>query len=330
MASEVQKVIERYRQLLEVKDAQQMRYMAQQWLQVENALMSRIETLASYVTYMREQGQSVSMTSVLRLQQYKDLLGQARIEVKRYNQYASEQIRRNQVDLVQQGVNAAVEQIGAAYMDANRPPEFITRIPVKAVEYMIGYASDGSPLNTLLMKDYSGSIARLTQTLINSTAQGINPRVTARAMANDMAGNLQRALTIARTEQNRTFRTANTMAAKESGLVRTWIWRSALQERTCIACLAQDGTEYPLEADLNDHPNGRCYKQWVIKGLQPISAQSGLEWFQTLGEDKQMDLLGPKRYEAWQNGTNFRDFAAITHNSVWGNTVQIAPLSTVV
>lgn len=322
-------MIERYRLLLEAKDVQQMRYMAQQWLQVENALMGRIETLSSYVVYMREQGQRVSMTSVMRLQQYKDLLAQARIEVERYNRYTEEQIRRSQVDLVQHGVNAAVEQINAAYMDAGRSSEFITRLPVRAVEYMIGYASNGAPLNKLLMRDYSKNIASLTQTLIDSTAQGINPRVTARKMADNMAGNLQRALTIARTEQNRTFRTANTMAARESGLVRKWIWRSALQERTCIACLAQDGTEYPLEEELNDHPNGRCFKQWVIRGLQPVGAQSGQEWFQALGEDKQKELLGPKRYEAWQNGANFRDFAAIAHNSVWGNTLQIAPLSSI-
>jgi len=144
-------------------------------------------------------------------------------------------------------------------------------------------------------------------------------------MLNDMAANLNRALTIARTEQLRAYRTAATEQMKASGVVEGWIWRSALQDRTCLACLAMDGQQFSLDEELTDHPNGRCFKQPIIKGLTPIAAKSGAEWFSQQSEETQRAMMGPKRYEAWKAGAfEFIELARRSESDVWGPSVRVA------
>jgi len=325
MPSEIQTVIERFRAAIEARDAKQMRYMAQQWLRIEHMLMGRIENLANTTYLLQQQGKTVSRSSIYQLEQYRDLLAQVKTEVNRYNRFAAEQISQAQRCYGLDGIDYTAQTIMAVYADARRHPEPFMRLPEKAIETMIGLAGDGTPLNKLLMADYQKTVLRMTQTLIDNTALGINPRITAKQMAVDMSGNLQRTLTIARTEQIRAFRIASTMSAKESGVVSGWIWRSALQDRTCIACLAMDGTEHGLDEELNDHPGGRCLKQWIVKGMPTLQAQSGQEWFNGLGTEKKKDILGQQKYEAWSSGAvKFQDFAAITHSDVWGSSVKVA------
>ena len=325
--SEVTATIERFRNLLSLQEAREMSLMAAHWLEVERNIQAHIDRLVNEVNFRLQQGEPVNITRVMQLEQYQDMIRQLRMEVIRYNQWATGIISDAQAQAARFGIANSNEIITANYTDRNMVAASFRRLPFEAVEYMVGNASDGSPLNRLLMESYPTTVTRLTQTLINSTALGVNPRETAKRMVDDMSGNFQSALTTARTEQNRVFREASTQAAKESGVVDGWIWRAALSGNTCEACLASDGTRHDTNEALDDHPNGRCFKQWIVKDLPPLQVQSGETWFRNQGADEQRRILGPGKYEAWRDGlVSFDQFAQVKQSSRWGNSIQTAPL----
>jgi hypothetical protein len=324
-------LIELFRQQMEAEEASQMADMANAWLDVERRLLAQMELLAREVADLRANNQTISRSKLYKLDRYRELLGQAQAETQKYQNWAASEIAARQVEMAKLGVVQSQTLIRESYLEAGQVVARFNLLPVEAINTMIGFAGNGTPLHELLMAAYPDAIDRLTGTLIKATAQGINPRETARQMARDMSGNLQRSLTIARTEQIRAYRSAATQQMRESGVVEGWIWRCALQEGTCMACLAMDGTEYGLEEELDDHPNGRCYRQPIVKGLTPLSAQSGADWFANQSEEMQRGMMGDQRFEAWQQGQfEFGQLAQVAHSEEWGNSVQVAPLEAVI
>jgi len=132
----------------------------------------------------------------------------------------------------------------------------LVRLNPKAVEFMIGQTFNGTPLFKLLQKSYPKDVDNLVRILINSTAKGINPLETARLLKESMNGNIQRAITIARTEQLRVFRDSNLLAMKESGVVKGWEWDA--EDDACPECDEKDGKIYTLDEPFDTHPNCRC------------------------------------------------------------------------
>jgi SPP1 gp7 family putative phage head morphogenesis protein len=323
----VQQALEEFRRQVLKQEALQMREMAQRWLEVTNRLEAQIQALAFEAVALRAKGQSLSRSKLYQMERYRDLLAQARAESTKYQAWAADLIAAKQRELAKLGIESTQALIRASYLEAGAAAVNFNLLPVEAIEAMIGYATNGSPLYDLLVAGYPDSIEALTQSLISAIARGANPRQTAREMAKAMDGELQRALVIARTEQLRAFRTAATEQMKASGVVEGWIWRSALQDRTCLACLAMDGTEHTLDEELDDHPNGRCFKQPIVTGLTPVQAQSGADWFAQQPAELQRTMMGDQRFEAWQQGQiQFSDLVTRKHSEEWGSHVAVAPL----
>lgn len=326
--SQVELVIEAYRARLLRRDAALMREMTLRWLEVERRLEAGMALLAQEAAEMRAAGNAVTPDRVRRMERYRRLLAQAKAETQRYSRWAAQRIAEGQGAAVQEGINAARDTIGATYREAGRVGAFFDVLPVEAVEAMIGFAGDGTPLDRLLMRDYAKTAAQLTQTLIESTAKGINPRETARRMANVMAGNLNRALTVARSEQLRAYRTASREQMIESGVVEGYIRRCALNSNTCMACIVLDGTMHATDELMEVHPNDRCFMQPVIKGLKPLAATSGADWFERQPAETQRAMMGPGAYEAWKSGQIELNQLASTHvHPEWGPSVRVTPLS---
>jgi len=326
----VQRLIEQYRQRVEAEDAAQMQELARRWLQVERQLEAAIELLAREAADLRAQGKPVSRLTLYQMERYRDLLGQARAETLKYQRWAAQEITSRQWAMAQRGVTESQALIRETYLEAGAAVARFNLLPVEAIQAMIGYAGNRTPLLDMLSASYPESVERLTEILIDSTARGINPRQTARSMAEAMSGNLQRALTISRTEQLRAYRTAATQQMRESGVVDGWIWRCALQERTCLACLAMDGTEHSLDEELDDHPNGRCYRQPMVRGLARLDMTSGMAWFETQSAEMQRGMMGDRLYEAYAQGQiTFSDLAETRHSEEWGTTVGVRSLEAI-
>ena len=68
------------------------------------------------------------------------------------------------------------------------------------------------------------------------------------------------------------------------------------------------GTEHALdEPGPLDHPQGRCSRMPLVKpelvpGAPTPTIESGPEWLARQPEGVQRSVLGPRRFEAWQDG----------------------------
>lgn len=325
--SRVQAALDDYRAAILTQEAGQMRDMAKRWLTVERSLEAAITALAQEALEMQARGERLSRSKLYEMERYRSLLGQAYAETQKYQKWAQDLIEKRQGEMAKLGVESSRATIRASYLDAGATVAKFNLLPTEAIEAMAAVTAQGTPLGRLLQDAYTESVQRLTDTLINSTAKGINPRKTARMMADAMAGNLDRALKIARTEQLRVFRAAATEQMRASGVVSGWIWRSAMQPRTCLSCLAMDGTLHDLDEELNDHPEGRCFRQPIIEGLEPIQVTSGAEWFATQDEEIQQAMMGDAKYEAWKEGRfDFGDLARVSTSETWGAEVRVATL----
>ena len=113
---------------------------------------------------------------------------------------------------------------------------------------------------------------------------------------------LNRALTIARTEQLRAYREASRRSyAENADILDGWIWLSARDSRTCVSCWAMHGTRHRVTETLDDHINGRCTAIPMVKGHDP-GIRTGEELFRELPPAQQRSILGPAAHEAWLDG----------------------------
>lgn len=311
-----------FKSLLLQKEAAQMRTMARAWVSVEDRLEAQISAMAREAA---ESGQAMTAAQLYRMDRYRSLVSQARREYVNYAEYAAGVVKDGQLEYARMGLANA-----AGAIDAVTGVRLgFDRLPISAIQNMIGLAVDGSPLSALLkqrMVSESGAFARLTQTLIDATAQGWNPAKTARAMAGDLTAGLDKALTIARTEQLRVYRQAAVEQYRASGVVVGQKRLSAHDERVCAACLADEGTVYPLDKPIPDHPNGRCTGVPVVEGMPEAQWTVGESWLNSQDEATQRSILGPGRYDLWQSGTPLSAFVTKTSNQTWGGSLGVTPL----
>jgi SPP1 gp7 family putative phage head morphogenesis protein len=323
------------RQLLAREDAQ-MSQMAQRWLQVEQALQAEIDALIYEVRELRQAGERVTQGKLWRIQRYRNLLRQAEAEFDRYADYAADLIRTQQERLVRLGVEHATQTIQLSYWQYGIIDASFQRLPVRAVEYLVGLAGNGQPVGELLkarmVRDADGNPIpgvwdRLTRSLITGTARGMNPRLIARAMRDDLAGGLNKAMVIARTEELRPYRQAGTDAYAESGVVEGHKRLTAHDRRVCPACIADEGTVYPVGTPIGDHPQGRCSSVPVLIDVPEPTWVSGEAWFSRQSRKIQLSILGQGRLDAWEDGTfDFGDLTIKTFDETWGESLNPAPL----
>ena len=149
--------------------------------------------------------------------------------------------------------------------------------------------------------------------LVQGVAAGRNPRETARLMVANVQdafdGGLARAQVIARTETIDAYRVgAKAQHEANADVLAGWVWLANLSERTCPSCVAMHGTEHDLdESGPLDHPQGRCSRMPLVKpelvpGTPKPTIESGPEWLTRQPEGVQRSVLGPRRFEAWQDG----------------------------
>ena len=305
----------------------QMDDMARRWLGVESALEAQMTALAEELARMRDAGKSIEAWRLFELERYRTLLSQAESQVVGYSRYAGKLIAGRQEELAGLGIEHAAEAIRMSYLGAGgRVGSYFNVLPVDAIEQMIGFAGDGSPLNALLRGSWPDAVDGLTQALVDGTALGRNPREVAREMRDGLSQGLDRMLTIARTEQLRTYREAARSQYQESGLVHSYKRLAALD--ACIACTALDGEAYDVGEELEVHPNCRCASVPIVEGLPEIEYQTGADRFAELSEDEQRSRMGDGAYELYAAGQiGLSDFAVHSESADWGPSIRTATLA---
>src|SRR3990172_1316982 len=278
----VTRVMLRFKADLLAMETLQVAEMTRRWLEMENFLLEEFESLAAYIKKLRDAGEEIPRSKIVKLNRYRSFLAQIADQLNQYTNYAEGFIAAEQRNWLVLAIEHAVQAIKAYYATHGRVAGAFNILPVSAIESMVGLAGNGSPLRNLLTASWPNAIEGLTESLINAIALGKNPNETALLMAKKFGVGLDRAINIARTEQLRVYRTANLAQYKESGVVRGYQRLSARDTRVCPACLfADDGTIYSLDDPFDEHPQGRCTPVPVVIGLPVVTWQSGISWFES-------------------------------------------------
>lgn len=317
----IQKIAEQRARLM-AHEAATMREMAQRWQGVEDALRADMLDLAMYLDEIRLKGEMITPARLLQMERYKALIADARREQAQYSEWLANSIADDQRQAVGQGITDAQQLIEAAGMDAKIASMAFDHINTGAVEFMAGFAGDGTPLYDLLRASYPESVVRLTDALVQGLARGVGPRATAALMQKHMAGNLDRALLIARTEQLRALRAGSLEQMKQSNVVNGYIRRAQRNSQTCAACLALDGTYQKSAEVFKSHPACRCYAQPVLRYGKTPSFPSGPEWLAKQPESVQRSVLGKGKFELFKDGKlDWGQVAQVHEDPVWGPTI---------
>ena len=227
------------------------------------------------------------------------------------------------------------------------PPELartittsFTVLPSEAIEAAAGILAEGGPLSDKIEKTFGRAVRdQVEKHILEGITVGRNPRQIARTLAKNLeesAGlGLKWAMSTVRTAQIKSYQVATHMTyAANSEIVPGWIWWSALDSRTCMSCINQHGGEHPHTEVLNDHHQGRCaaipkaltYADLGLDIPGPPGAaevETGQEWFKKQPRARQREMMGPQKWEAWDNDEfAFADLSQKYDDDVYGDLLR--------
>lgn len=212
----------------------------------------------------------------------------------------------------QVGILAAMLPAGQDLFDVSRPWRIGELRDLQAI-----VRRSGEQITSLARPLAPDAYQAVRRELVRGVAVGANPRATAARMVeraeSEFNGGLTRALTISRTETLDAHRAAAAVGqARHPEVLAGWVWMCALSPRTCRACLAMHGREFPLEEPGPiGHQQCRCarsplVKPWSDLGFDveepPSAVPDAVAYFERLTPDQQRAILGRKGYEAWLAG----------------------------
>lgn len=269
---------------------------------------------------------------VMRLGRWKALRQQVEDELSAYSIVVRDASQNGHRESITSGLDFAYDSLKARV-----PAELLERVlplwhsfDAGAIESALGYFAEGSPLVAKLNAIAPNGAAMIQDLLTEAIAAGYNPRVWASAAARGMGMPLPWALNLARTAQLQAYRQA-TMASyrRNSHIVRGWTWAAAMDTRTCMSCIAQDGTVHGLDETLDDHHQGRCVAvpitaSWAELGFDIEEPEedraSARDWFMEQDEATQRAMFRNNLlYDAWKDGrVTWEQLSKESESDVWG------------
>lgn len=338
-------VMEAFRAALLAKERASAVRLVRAYGEVYKNLLPEIAALQREVEAMTDDTKAWKSYKLTRL---KALKKQIEYEVGRYAVVADAEITQSARTAMQLGMTDARLMVQAKLPTLAAPAVTSSwnRLPVEAVETLLGFTGPNSPLRASMEKLGPAVADAVEQKLVQGVAMGLGPRETGRAIADLVRGEMGKGLTwslqTARTTTIYSYREATRASyLANDDIVTGWIWRCALQDRTCMSCIAMDGTEFPLSETLNDHDNGRCYPEPKLKTFEelgipieeppPAVEGNAQDWFKAQPKDVQIAMMGPGKYEAWQAGKfDLRDLTTTSEHPAWGEIRVETPLKDLV
>lgn len=178
-----------------------------------------------------------------------------------------------------------------------------TVVTPDALSVLTDWLRPGSRLYTRLYQLAGVNTQSVIDAILNGVVSGFNPRRTARLVQDSFGRGLADALRFVRTAQLWAYREASraSMVANQD-VLEGWVWSAHFDDRVCMSCVVMHGTIHPVDEALNDHHNGRCAPIPLVKGFPNPVDQTGIDWFLAQPEATQKQLMGPGKYQAWQDG----------------------------
>lgn len=332
------------------------------WLRIRK----KLDDLEEEQQRLLSAGEDIPMVWFYNNERYQKLLKQVSDELQKFASYAEDKTLEQQAQAVRQGLSDAEE---LALLALGEVPAGINikwfSLNRRAVETMVGMNQPGSPLHMLFSVFGAEGLSLAKTALEDALILGQGPRDVARALRDALGVSLTRALTIARTEMLRAYRTANLASYKENRhIVKGWKWMATLDKRTCASCFAMHGKVFDIDEEFVSHPNCRCTAAAVTPTWEEIGNRYGLDLseldqrevetmeslmargyteeqanqylmrsltgeqaFGMLDEKTQQEILGKAKFLAWKDGAfEFADLSVMTHSPIWGDGRKVASL----
>jgi SPP1 gp7 family putative phage head morphogenesis protein len=328
--SELERLIRSFRNDVLKRERNASSELVRVYGEIWNVINRRLQQLELEKQEALAHGEEIGPHWLYQRQRLKSLQMQVEAELREFARLADETIRRQQEDAIRAAQDHARQLVLIQLPERAGTLIQFDLLPQDAIYASVGSLQDGSPLRDIL-DELGREVSRgVGNALVTSLATGMNPRQTARMVRRQFGIGLARALRITRTETLRAYRWATRESYRRSEVVKGWIWHAALDDRTCVSCIAMHGTMHSLNESLDDHPNGRCAMvpvtvPWRELGLDEkipetrIQIQKGEEWFDTLSPDKQQQILGKQAFDAYSNlKVDLRDFVGQKRDARWG------------
>lgn len=303
----------------------------------QKAIEAKLDDLLEKMQEKEDGGEPITSSWLLSERRYRDLVDQIADALAALADSEHEPLAAAQRGAVEAAETHA-SQLTLAGLGT--PPPNVTVqwnvLPTQAIESIVGFASDGSPLLDLLREMGEDTALKLRDELIAGIARGASTREIARNLkaivgADNVTGMTRaRASNIARTELHRAARAATLASYTQNfDIVESWIWIAACDARTCCCCWAMHGTIHPLSETLDGHPQCRCAMAPRTRSWSEITGDStlpdtrpdvetGTERFNKLPESDQRAILGA-HYDAFAAGEiSLADLVQQTESDRWG------------
>lgn len=344
--SQLQIAINHYRQQLLHHEASAERALSSAYAHLLATIEARLAILYREIEAKQQADETIPVSWLYenhRLQTLKQFVTGQISHYATFSQLTTTQLQRTGVQL---GMQAAQSLLKAS-VPAGVHWTFGVPHP-GAIANMVGATQAGSPLADLFNGFGEEAAKGVSDALIRGVTLGNNPRMVARDVEQALQVPRWRALTIARTEMLRSFRSSSLETMKSnSDVLESWVWTADLSVRTCPACIAMNGTEHDLSEEMASHVNCRCVqvpktKPWsdILGPLgidtsdideTSIDIQDGADWFDNQDADTQKAILGSEaRYQAYKDGASLKSMVGVSHDPKWGKSVYVKPMKELV
>lgn len=204
----------------------------------------------------------------------------------------------------------------------------------EAVARLVSYAQSDA-WRAALSAYPSDIIDTIANQAIRGIASGWNPlRIAREIRAKTQAIPAHLANTLMRTLQLQSYRDATAIAQNaNSAIARQVVRIAALDNRTCLSCIALHGSivwdsatnpDAPIPR-IDDHWNGRCTSVIIVKGFER-TVTTGAEWFANLTPEQRANLeslkRSPGKLDALTSGrAQLSDFVHTYQDTTFGQMV---------
>ena len=343
--------------------AQMVRVYADSWKRIRK----KLERLQTEYERAQSQGQDVGLGWLYQQQRLSSMQALVAKELAHFAKYAEGSVSAQQARVIAESLqfsrDMTILSLGAEYDGQGR---FAVKTLHKgAIEALIGATQQGSALDRLFRQIREDGAKAAEDALVQGIVLGYNPRKIAPLIRDALGVQLNRALTISRTEVMRAQRVATAENYKQNAdVVKGWRWQAALTGNTCPVCISLHGSEHPLSETMSSHPNCRCTSTAITKSWEELGAEFGFDfsaaekvgpsfeeiakkynisperqrtylqrkmtgeaYFLSLSAEEQRRVLGPAKWLAWKDGKfGFDALSRKTYSAVWGEGVRQASL----
>ena len=204
-----------------------------------------------------------------------------------------------------------------------------TTVDPEVMRNLVGFVEDANWAKEL-SKYGDEVIAKIRRYAINGNNAGWGPRRIANAITTHIQGipgadgfPQSQAENLIRTLQMQSFRSAQTInRVANADILASQIRIAALDDQTCLACIALHGESFPIEERIDDHHRGRCTSIPVVKG-RPRSVESGQAWWDGLTPEQQLGKRSGASVRSIQDGaTRLPEFVLPYDDKVFGDMLR--------